>query len=115
MRLRKQSIDCMAAREGFMTTEKLFADLQALARDAEALLHATTGLAGEKIQAVRSKAEETLKQAQTRLSAVEDDAMRRAKEIAGAAEGYVRENPWQAVGVAAGIGLLLGLLLSRRQ
>jgi ElaB/YqjD/DUF883 family membrane-anchored ribosome-binding protein len=97
-----------------VTTEKLFADLQTLAHDAEALLKATAGLAGEKVQEVRTRAEESLKQARTRIDAVEEDAMRRAKEIAGAAEGYVRENPWQAVGVAAGIGLLLGLLLSRR-
>lgn len=97
-----------------VTTEKLFADLQALARDAEALLKATAGLAGDKVQEVRTRAEETLRQAQSRIEAAEDDALRKAKEIAGAADGYVRENPWQAVGVAAGIGLLVGLLLSRR-
>ena len=49
-----------------------------------------------------------------RIDAVENDAVRRAKEVAGAADVYVRENPWQAVGVAAGIGLLLGVMLSRR-
>jgi len=97
-----------------VTTEKLFADLQAVVRDAEALLKATAGLAGEKVQEVRSRAEETIKQARSRIDSVEDDALRRAKELASTADGYVRENPWQAVGVAAGIGLLLGLVLSKR-
>jgi ElaB/YqjD/DUF883 family membrane-anchored ribosome-binding protein len=95
-------------------TEKLFADLQAVVRDAEALLKATTGVAGDKVQEVRSRAEETVKQARARIDSLEGDAIRSAKEMAGAAEGYVRDNPWQAVGVAAGVGLLLGLLLSRR-
>ena len=97
-----------------VTTEKLYADFQAVVRDAEALLKATAGLAGDKVQDVRARAEETLKQARARIDTVEDDALRRAKELATTAEGYVKENPWQAVGVAAGIGLLLGVLLSRR-
>jgi len=97
-----------------VTTEKLFADLQAVVRDAEALLKATGGLAGDKVQEVRARAEESIKQARERIDSVENDAVRRAKEMAGAAEGYVRDNPWQAIGVAAGIGLVLGVLLSRR-
>jgi ElaB/YqjD/DUF883 family membrane-anchored ribosome-binding protein len=95
-------------------SEKLFQDLQAVVRDAEALLNATAGQASDKVQAVRSRAEETLKQARSSLESAENIAVRRAKEVAEQAENYVRENPWQAVGVAAGIGLLLGLLLSRR-
>jgi ElaB/YqjD/DUF883 family membrane-anchored ribosome-binding protein len=34
--------------------------------------------------------------------------------LAGEAEEYVRGNPWQAIGIAAGIGLVLGVLMSRR-
>ncbi len=97
-----------------VTTETLFADLQAVVRDAQALLKATGGVVGEKVQEARARAEETVKQAQSRIDAIENDAVRRAKEMAGAAEDYVRENPWQSVGVAAGIGLLLGVMLSRR-
>jgi ElaB/YqjD/DUF883 family membrane-anchored ribosome-binding protein len=105
------SEDVMSAE---VTTEKLFADLQAVVRDAEALLKATAGLAGDKVHEVRTRAEETIKQARSRIDSVEDDALRRAKELASSADGYVRENPWQAIGVAAGIGLLLGLVLSKR-
>ena len=44
----------------------------------------------------------------------EQEVLTRAKEAARDADGYVREHPWQAVGIAAGVGLLLGILISRR-
>lgn len=97
-----------------VTTDQLVADLKTVMEDAEALLKATSTLTGEKIQQVRERAEESLRQAKARLSEVEEEAMRRAREVADAADEYVRENPWQAVGIAAGIGLVVGLLLARR-
>jgi ElaB/YqjD/DUF883 family membrane-anchored ribosome-binding protein len=97
-----------------INTDKLFQDLQAVVRDAEALLKATAGQANEKVQEVRTRAEETIKQARASLDSVENLAVRRAKEMAGQAEDYVRDNPWQSVGIAAGVGLLLGFILSRR-
>lgn len=97
-----------------ISADKLFHDLQAVVRDAEALLTATAGQANDKVQEVRTRAEESLKQARSSIDSMEDGALHRAKELANQADSYVRENPWQAVGVAAGIGLLLGALLSRR-
>lgn len=97
-----------------INTDKLIEDLKIVMRDAEALIRATSAQTGEKIQEVRARAEESLQQARTRLSAIEDEAYQRAREVADATEGYVRENPWQSLGIAAGIGVLVGLLLSRR-
>jgi ElaB/YqjD/DUF883 family membrane-anchored ribosome-binding protein len=97
-----------------LSTDKLVEDLKIVMRDAEALIKATSAQTGEKIQEVRARAEESLRQARTRLTALEDEALQRAREVADATEEYVRENPWQSVGIAAGVGLLLGLLLSRR-
>lgn len=97
-----------------VTTDQLVADLKTVMQDAEALLKATSAQTGEKIQEIRARAEESLRQARVRLSDVEEEALRRAREISDSAEDYVRENPWQSVGIAAGVGLLLGLLLSRR-
>jgi ElaB/YqjD/DUF883 family membrane-anchored ribosome-binding protein len=97
-----------------VTTDQLVADLKTVMEDAEALLKATSTLTGEKIQEVRARAEESLRQAKVRLSEVEEEAMRRAREVAEAADEYVRENPWQSVGIAAGIGLVVGMLLARR-
>ena len=97
-----------------VTTDQLLADLKTVMNDAEALLRATSAQTGEKIQEVRARAEESLRQAKARLSSIEDEALRRAREVADATDEYVRENPWQSVGIAAGVGLLLGLLLARR-
>jgi ElaB/YqjD/DUF883 family membrane-anchored ribosome-binding protein len=97
-----------------VTTEQLVADLKVVLGDAEALLKATSAQTGEKIQEVRARAEQSLRQARERMVEVEEEALRRARELADATEEYVRENPWQSVGVAAGIGLVLGILISRR-
>jgi ElaB/YqjD/DUF883 family membrane-anchored ribosome-binding protein len=97
-----------------VTTDTLIDDLHAVIRDAESLLKATAAQTGEKVQEVRARAEESVRQAKERLAGVEDEALQRAKALAGDAEEYVRGNPWQAVGIAAGIGLVLGLLMSRR-
>jgi ElaB/YqjD/DUF883 family membrane-anchored ribosome-binding protein len=97
-----------------VTADRLIDDLSAVIRDAEGLLKATAAQTGEKVQEVRARAEESVRQAKERLAGVEEEALRRAKVLTGEAEEYVRANPWQAVGVAAGIGLVLGLLISRR-
>lgn len=97
-----------------VTTDKLVQDLKTVMHDAEALIRATSNQTGEKIQEVRARAEESLRQARVRVTQVEDEALRRAREVADATEEYVRDNPWQSVGIAAGVGLLIGLLLSRR-
>jgi len=96
------------------TTEKLLADLQAVVEDAEALLRATAGHAGEKVQEARARAEESLAAARERLGDVEEDALRQARELVSTGEEYVRQNPWAAIGIAAGVGVLVGLLLGRR-
>ena len=97
-----------------VTSDQLLDDLKTVMSDAEALLKATSAQTGEKIQEVRARAEESLRVAKQRLTAAEEEALRRAREIADATEEYVRDNPWQSVGIAAGVGLVVGLLLSRR-
>jgi ElaB/YqjD/DUF883 family membrane-anchored ribosome-binding protein len=97
-----------------VTTGKLIEDLQLVVRDAEALLQATAAQGGEKIEAVRARASESLQSAKRRLAVAEKQLREEARQAAAAADDYVHANPWQAVGAAAGIGLLLGLLIGRR-
>jgi ElaB/YqjD/DUF883 family membrane-anchored ribosome-binding protein len=92
------------------SAEQLMDDLTAVIRDAEGLLKATASQTGEKVAEVRARAEETVRQAKARLSGFEDQA----REAAGEADKFVRGNPWQAVGIAAAVGLVLGVLISRR-
>ncbi len=97
-----------------MTTAKLLEDLQVLVRDAEALLQATAAHTGERVAEVRARAEESVQQARSRLSEMQDDVLQEARDAAAAAADYVKKNPWQSLGMAAGAGLLIGLLLRRR-
>jgi ElaB/YqjD/DUF883 family membrane-anchored ribosome-binding protein len=92
------------------SAEQLMDDLTAVIRDAEGLLKATASQTGEKVAEVRARAEETVRQAKARLAGFEDQA----REAAGEADKFVRGNPWQAVGIAAAVGLVLGVLISRR-
>lgn len=96
------------------TAEKLMGDLRAVLEDAEALLSATAGQAGERIQKVRERAQETVKVARERLADTQDEVVRRARVAAKETDAYVHDNPWQAVGIAAGVAFIMGVLISRR-
>jgi len=96
-----------------VTREKLISDFKVLANDAEELLKATANQAGERITAARKRIEQSLEEGKKTVSEAESAFVDKTKEMAKAADDYVRQNPWNAVGIAAGIGLVLGLLLRR--
>jgi ElaB/YqjD/DUF883 family membrane-anchored ribosome-binding protein len=82
--------------------------------DAEELLRATASQAGEKIGVARERIQDSIHQAKVKLAETEALVRERAQQAARDGEEYVRENPWRAIGIAAGVGLVLGLILSRR-
>ena len=84
-------------------TEKFMHDMRAAVIDAEELIKATAGQAGERVEKVRARAEESLKAARERLLAAGEEMNEQAKS-----------HPWTTAGLAAGIGLLIGLLIGRR-
>ena len=86
-----------------IATEKLVQDMQAVVVDAEDLLKATAGQAGERVEKIRARAAESLRIAREQLEGV-----------GGKVNAQVHENPWAAAGIAAGIGLVVGLLLGRK-
>lgn len=91
--------------------ERLVGDLKNLVADAEELLKATASQAGDKIGVARQKIEQSLIEGKKALADAEKSLVAKSKEAAEIADDYVRENPWSAVGIAAGIGLVLGLLI----
>ncbi len=93
-----------------VSTEKLMADLRAVVRDADELLQATAGQAGARVEELRARAQESLGAARARLEEAGNDARQAARDI----DEEVRRNPWAAVGIAAAVGLVLGMLLSRK-
>jgi ElaB/YqjD/DUF883 family membrane-anchored ribosome-binding protein len=94
--------------------DKLVQDMRLVIADAEELLRATANQAGEKIAVARERIQDSLHQAKVKLAEAEAVVSERAKQAARYTDEYVHENPWSAIGIAAGIGLLLGLLMSRR-
>lgn len=96
------------------TREQLHAEFKALIDDAEAFLKATAGQAGEAVTTARQRIEQRLEEGKRSLAEAEVLLIDKSKEAAKTAEVYVRENPWNAVGIAAGVGLVLGLILRRR-
>ncbi len=87
--------------------EKLAADVKILAADIEELVKATAAQSGEKLAAARTRVQATLANAR-------DTVLVQGRSAAQSTDRYVRDNPWGAVGVSAGIGLLIGLLIGRR-
>jgi ElaB/YqjD/DUF883 family membrane-anchored ribosome-binding protein len=91
------------------TRDKFVEDVKVLAKDVQDLLKATTSVVGEKAAEARVKVEESLKVAQDKLTVVQENMKSRGQEALTATDGYVRDNPWNAVGIAAGIGFVLGI------
>ena len=94
--------------------EKLIADMKVVVADAEEILRATAGVAGEKMAELRERIGERLRDARVRLDDAEAMLVDKTKAAARATDDFVNENPWQAVGIAAGIGVLLGIIIGRR-
>ncbi|RJX33189.1 MAG: DUF883 domain-containing protein [Oxalobacter sp.] len=94
--------------------DKLMADLRVVVRDAEELLTQAGSQAGEGFKAAKAKMEASLKAAKEELEYVESIAINKAKQVAHTTDDYVKTHPWQSVGMAAAIGVILGFLVSRK-
>ena len=94
--------------------QKLVSDLKVVVTDAEELLRATAGAAGEKAGELRERLGVKLRDAKERLIDAEAALVDKTKAAARATDDFVHEQPWKAVGVAAALGLALGVLIGRR-
>lgn len=94
--------------------EKLAADFHAVMSDIDALMKATGHEAQGEAKALRDRIRDQLDSAKEKLLDAQHDAVMRAKAAATATDDYVHANPWQAIGVAAAVGLALGVLIGRR-
>ncbi len=97
-----------------INTDKLVSDMKVVIADAEDLLRATAGQAGEKVAAARARIQDSLDGAKIKLAQFGDASAEKAKAAARATDDYVHEHPWHAVGIAALVGLVLGTLICRR-
>jgi ElaB/YqjD/DUF883 family membrane-anchored ribosome-binding protein len=105
-----------------VTREKLLQDFNMVVAETEQLLKAAATAGGEKANVWRDSVEQKLKVAKDKLIQLEEAAVARTKEAtkeaAQATDTYVHEKPWQAIGITAGVsvlvGVTIGLLLNRR-
>ena len=104
----------MASKTAKTAQEILMDDFQTLVSDTERLLEHTATLAGDQADELRSQIHESLLRARETLQLTQDSLTERGKAAVTATEDYVSANPWQSVGIAAGVGFLIGLLATRR-
>jgi len=97
-----------------VSADKLMEDLRLVVTDAEELLKATAGQAGEKVAAARVRAAESIDAAKGRIAQAGYAAAAQTREAAEAADDYVHDNPWAAMGVAAAVGIVIGILIAKK-
>ncbi len=91
-------------------TQAISDDMGKLAEDARALMVATADVAGEKVGEARKRLAAALERGREIAAQVRVKAIEGAK----AADAVVHQHPYQAIGIAVGVGALLGYVLSRR-
>jgi ElaB/YqjD/DUF883 family membrane-anchored ribosome-binding protein len=89
-------------------------DVKTLVKDAQALLTAAAALTGEKAEEMRARGMQLLDVALGKANEVKGTALVRGKELAHTADVYVKDNPWRTIAAAAGVGLLVGVILGRK-
>ena len=97
-----------------VSKEKLLSDVKVVLADAEDLLKAAAATTGEKAVELRERAAVALKRAKEKVQDVQDVVIEKSKVVARATDDYVHDLPWTAVGIAAGVGFLIGLLVNRK-
>ncbi len=93
-----------------LNTEQLISDLKRVVRDSEELIHVTANVAGDKAHEIRERLTNTLETARETCRGLEE----KARDVAKTADKTIRDNPYQSIGVAFGIGLLIGVLTTRK-
>ena len=93
-----------------LNTDKLVTDLKRIVSESEELLHATKDAVGEKAQEVRKRLTDALDTAKRTCLRLEEKALDSAKAV----DRTIREHPYQSIGVAFGVGLLIGVLVTRK-
>ena len=94
--------------------DKLMSDVRTFISDAEEVMRSTADQAGESVAEARDRVLGRLQEARAELATLQKLAVTKAKDASKATDEYVHENPWKSVGIAAGIGLILGLMVGRR-
>jgi len=94
--------------------EQLVSDIKVVLSDAEDLLKQAASATGERATELRATALSRLKQAKEKAADMQASVIEKSKQVARVTDDYVHEHPWTSIGVALGVGALIGLLVNRR-
>lgn len=94
--------------------DRLFSDMKIVLNDAEDLLKAAASSSGERAVELREKALVSLRRAREAMQDAQSAVVEKSKAAAKATDDYVHDHPWKAVGIAAAVGFVLGLIINRR-
>jgi ElaB/YqjD/DUF883 family membrane-anchored ribosome-binding protein len=89
-------------------------DMKSLVKDAQDLFREATSATGVKAEDLRNRGLNLLDAAMAKAQEVQATALETGKELADTADNYVQENPWRAIAISAGVGVLIGLLIARK-
>ncbi|MGA2776487.1 MAG: DUF883 family protein [Steroidobacteraceae bacterium] len=89
-------------------------ELKNLIADVEDLVNRVANLKDADVVRIRGRVEHALASAKQSIASGTESVRYQARRVASTADGYVRESPWQALGIAALVGVAIGLLASRR-
>ena len=95
-----------------VTTEQLVNEFNTLVGETEQLLKFVSTAGGEGANALRASVEKNLAIARQRLGNLQHTAVKRTQAAAQRTDRYVHEYPWEAIGVAAGLSLIIGVVTS---
>ena len=93
-----------------VSTDRLVTDLKAVAHDAEDLLKASAGEVSEKAREARARLATALERTKEACGCLQEKAVAGAK----ATDKVIRDHPYQSIGIAFGVGVLIGVLVTRK-
>lgn len=91
-------------------SDKLVKEFESVVAEAESLIKSIANASSDKVGGMRASVEQGLAAASDRLAKIREQAVTQATDAARATDDYVQDNPWQAIGIAAGVGALAGLV-----
>lgn len=89
-------------------------EFRSFVSDVEDLIKATNNLTGDELNKAKAKLEQRITIARRSVEELGGSIAERARKTAQSADDYVHEQPWTAIGAGAGLGLVVGYLLTRR-
>jgi len=89
-------------------------EIKSLIADVEDLIAKIADLNDADVAKVRNKVQRAIATAKDSIADGADTLRQQAQRVAGSADDFVRDSPWQAVGLAALVGVLIGLVATRR-